>query len=89
MELNNVGERLLLTAVRAIVGDDGVIARDTELRVYECDGYTPERAMPPLVALPRSTYEVSVSRGGDVSRPALAATHQLRPGHVSESTQIR
>jgi len=36
-----------------------MIARETELRVYECDGYTLERAVPQIVALPHSTYEVS------------------------------
>jgi glycolate oxidase len=58
MDSERVDQRLL-EALRAIVGDDGIIARDTELRVYECDGYTLERAVPRVVALPRSTYEVS------------------------------
>jgi FAD/FMN-containing dehydrogenase len=36
----------LLDALRAIAGEDGVIARPTELRVYECDGYTLEKSAP-------------------------------------------
>jgi glycolate oxidase len=48
----------VLGALRAIVGDDAVIARPTELRVYECDGYTLEKSAPEVVVLPRSTDEV-------------------------------
>jgi glycolate oxidase len=58
MESKNLDSRLL-TAIRGIVGDDGVIARETELRVYECDGYTLERAVPQIVVLPRSTQQVA------------------------------
>ena len=42
-----------------IVGPDGIVASAAGLRVYECDGYTLERARPELVVLPRSTAEVS------------------------------
>jgi glycolate oxidase len=42
-----------------IVGADGVATRDDELMVYECDGYTLERARPEVVVLPRSTDEVA------------------------------
>ncbi len=41
-----------------IVGADAVVRRPAELRVYECDGYTLERAVPELVVLPASTSEV-------------------------------
>src|SRR5262245_29023061 len=58
MESKKVDESLL-TRIRAIVGNDGVVARDTELLVYECDGYTLERAVPQVVVLPRSTRQVS------------------------------
>jgi glycolate oxidase len=58
MESKKVDESLL-AAIRGIVGDDGVVARDTELLVYECDGYTLERAVPQAVVLPRSTRQVS------------------------------
>ncbi len=49
----------LLTHLRALVGDDGVIDRPAALMTYECDGYTLERAAPEVVVLPRSPVEVS------------------------------
>jgi hypothetical protein len=35
----------------SIVGADGVVDRAAGLRVYECDGYTLDRAIPELVLL--------------------------------------
>src|SRR5438034_5304705 len=49
----------LLTALRGIVGADGVIDRPEALLVYECDGYTLERAAPEVVVLPRTPAEVA------------------------------
>jgi glycolate oxidase len=49
----------VLGRLREIVGGDGLIARQNELRVYECDGYTLEKSAPDVVVLPRSTAEVS------------------------------
>jgi glycolate dehydrogenase FAD-linked subunit len=49
----------VLSALRDIVGADGFITRPTELRVYECDGYTLEKIAPTVVVLPRSTTEVA------------------------------
>ncbi len=43
----------------AIVGPDGIVSAIAALTVYECDGYTAERAVPQLVALPRTTAEVA------------------------------
>ncbi len=43
----------------AIVGHDGVLTASADLAVYECDGYTLERARPELVVLPRTTAEVA------------------------------
>ncbi|MBP1685563.1 MAG: glycolate oxidase subunit GlcD [Deltaproteobacteria bacterium] len=48
----------IVGALRAIVGDDAVIARPSEVKVYECDGYTLEKSAPEVVVLPRSTDEV-------------------------------
>src|SRR5260221_14593880 len=48
----------LLDALRVIAGDDAVIARPTELCVYECDGYTLEKSVPEAVGLPRSAAQV-------------------------------
>ncbi|MFI5365427.1 MAG: FAD-binding oxidoreductase [Candidatus Binatia bacterium] len=52
-------EGRVLSALRAIAGDDAVIARPNELRVYECDGYTLEKSAPEVVVLPRSTQQVA------------------------------
>jgi glycolate oxidase len=49
----------LIARLRAIVGADGVVDRPEALLVYECDGYTLERAAPEVVVLPRETAEVS------------------------------
>jgi len=48
-----------VSALRAIVGEDAVIARPNELRVYECDGYTLEKSAPEVVVLPRTTEQVA------------------------------
>jgi glycolate oxidase len=49
----------LVAGLRAIVGGDGVLDRPEALLVYECDGYTLERAAPEVVVLPRTPAEVS------------------------------
>jgi len=49
----------LFDDLAAIVGAGGLLRRDEELMVYECDGYTLERSRPEVVVLPRSTAEVS------------------------------
>ncbi|MGH7812906.1 MAG: FAD-binding oxidoreductase [Candidatus Binataceae bacterium] len=52
-------DRNLFHALREIVGGDGIVSRASELKVYECDGWTIEKGMPDLLVLPRSTAEVS------------------------------
>jgi len=49
----------LVGRLRGIVGGDGVIDRADSLVVYECDGYTLERAAPDVVVLPRTPAEVA------------------------------
>src|SRR5437773_1333463 len=49
----------LLADRRRSVGGDGVIDRHEALLVYECDGYTLERAAPEVVVLPRTAAEVA------------------------------
>ena len=49
----------LVAGLRAIVGDAGVLSNPEELLVYECDAYTLERNPPQVVALPRTTGEVT------------------------------
>ena len=48
----------LAVALGAIVGQDGVITEEDELRVYECDGLTIYKALPELVVLPRTREQV-------------------------------
>ena len=48
----------LIDHLRDIVGPEGVIVHSTALSVYECDGYTLEKAIPEVVLLPHSTEEV-------------------------------
>ena len=55
MPLNRAFRRELA----GIVGASGVVETEAGLIVYECDGYTLERARPELVVLPKTTHEVS------------------------------
>jgi len=43
----------------AILGADAIVSRPTELKVYECDGWTIEKSVPDLLVRPRSTAEIS------------------------------
>ncbi len=52
-------DQQVVADLREILGDDGVISRATELKVYECDGWTIEKAIPELLLRPRSTGDVS------------------------------
>ena len=45
--------------LRAIVGERGLVEGRSSLKVYECDGYTLEKAAPSLVVLPATTDEAS------------------------------
>jgi glycolate dehydrogenase FAD-linked subunit len=45
-------EERMVAALADIVGEDGVITREAEARVYECDGYTLARSVPEVVVLP-------------------------------------
>jgi glycolate oxidase len=49
----------LISSLRDIVGSDNIVVQSTALSVYECDGYTLEKATPEVVVLPRSTEEVA------------------------------
>ena len=49
----------LAAELAAIVGREGMVDAPAARAVYECDGYTLERAVPELVVLPRSTDEVA------------------------------
>jgi glycolate oxidase len=45
--------------LREILDPAGMVSRATELKVYECDGWTVAKAAPDLLLRPRSTAEVS------------------------------
>lgn len=45
--------------LKHVVGSEGFVTGQAALKVYECDGYTLERARPELVLLPDSTQQVS------------------------------
>ena len=49
----------LAAELAEIVGADGVVARPSELAVYECDGWTIAKSAPDLLVLPRTTAHVS------------------------------
>ncbi len=48
----------MVNELRAIVGEEGLLAEPDELAVYECDAYTLEKNLPTVVVLPRTTDEV-------------------------------
>lgn len=49
----------VVAELRELVGEDGMIVRATELKVYECDGWTLEKCAPEILLRPRTTAEVS------------------------------
>jgi glycolate oxidase len=49
----------LTSELRAIVGDDAIVSRISELKVYECDGWTIEKSAPDLLVMPRTTAQIS------------------------------
>ncbi len=49
----------LASELAEIVGADGIVARPSELAVYECDGWTIAKSAPDLLVLPRTTAHVS------------------------------
>ena len=48
-------DRKLLDELGEIIGAEGIVSRATELKVYECDGWTVEKSAPDVLILPRST----------------------------------
>ncbi len=49
----------IVTALRAIVRGEGVIADQLEMRPYETDGLTAYRQLPMVVVLPETTQQVA------------------------------
>jgi glycolate oxidase len=53
-------DRSLIAEIREIMGADGIVSHESELKVYECDGWTLEKSAPEILALPRTTAQVSL-----------------------------
>ncbi len=49
----------LIADLCQIIGENGMVLRATELKVYECDGWTMEKSSPEILLRPRTTAEVS------------------------------
>src|SRR6516225_3438723 len=47
-----------MAALRAIFGDEGLLAGSDELLVYECDGFTIQKSVPDVVVFPTTTEHV-------------------------------
>ncbi len=52
-------DKTILGKLREVVGPTGMITNDSELLVYECDGFTIERNKPEVVVFPNDTDQVS------------------------------
>jgi len=56
-----IGKRATIAAaLRRIVPGEGVIETATEMSVYESDGLTAYRQLPPVVVLPKTTVWVKI-----------------------------
>ncbi|MGH7905547.1 MAG: FAD-binding oxidoreductase [Candidatus Binataceae bacterium] len=56
---NGVLDARITDELREIVGERAIVWRRSELKVYECDGWTVEKSMPELLVMPGTTAEVS------------------------------
>jgi glycolate oxidase len=59
MTVISAREPALLSALRAIVGDDGILSARADMLVYECDGFVVEKNSPDVVVFPRTTEQVA------------------------------
>ena len=58
----------LISELRALVGNEGLLSADEELLVYECDGYVVEKRTPDVVVFPTTAEQVAA-----IVRACLAA----------------
>ena len=49
----------LVSRLRGVVGNDGVLSAQSDLMVYECDGFVIEKNAPDIVVFPRTTDDVA------------------------------
>ena len=47
--------RTLLAELKRFSAPEGIVSRPSELKVYECDGWTIEKSAPELLLRPRTT----------------------------------
>ncbi len=52
-------DSVVIDELRAIVGAHAIVTHPSELKVYECDGWTIEKSAPGLLVMPRTTEETS------------------------------
>jgi len=52
-------DKNIASRLRAIVGERGIVDGRASLKVYECDGYTLEKAAPQLVVLPETAEQTA------------------------------
>src|SRR5216683_142892 len=50
---------IVLDELRAILGIEAIVSRATELKVYECDGWTVEKSSPDVLLMPRTSAQLS------------------------------
>ncbi|MDO8432516.1 MAG: FAD-linked oxidase C-terminal domain-containing protein [Candidatus Binatus sp.] len=55
----NAIDPTLLEELRAILGSEAIVSRATELKVYECDGWTVEKSSPDVLLMPSTTAQLS------------------------------
>jgi glycolate oxidase len=59
-----MGNRLdptVLEELREILARDAIVSRTTELKVYECDGWTVEKSIPDILLMPQTTAQLSAT----------------------------
>jgi glycolate oxidase len=79
----------LLDELRALLGDDGVLASEPARFTYEADALSIERAMPDVVVLPRSTDEVAAVVRWAAARGIAITPRGAGTGLAGGSTAIQ
>mgnify|MGYP003352347329 CR=1 FL=1 len=58
-QVSSTQTKQLLDGLKSIVGEKSVLTSQAELRAYDCDAYTVDKARPTFVVLPETTEQVS------------------------------
>lgn len=82
----------VIDQLRAIVGDEGILADPNELKVYECDGFPIAKGLPTAVVFPRNTKQVAacvkVLAGHDLQIVPRGSGTGLAGGAVAYSAGV-